>query len=104
MILVVVIRLYLFVSLFCRYISSLAITFCGNTCAEQLARDVFPVLVPLMSGDNPYIQKKVCLAMIKVITLVPEMIEDMVRSLPALLIDNDHGVLISGTFTTNIIM
>ena len=99
MILVVVIRLYLFVSLFCRYISSLAITFCGNTCAEQLARDV-----PLMSGDNPYIRKKVCLTMIKVITLVPEMIEDMVRSLPALLIDNDHGVLISGTFTINIIM
>ena len=104
MILVVVIRLYSLVSLFCRYTSSLAITFCGNTCAEQLARDVFPVLVPLMSGDNPYIRKKVCLAMIKIITLAPELIEDMVRSLPALLIDNDHGVLVSGTYITNLIM
>lgn len=97
MISVVVIRLYSFLLLFYRYLSSLAITFCGNTCAEQLARDVFPVLVPLMSGESPYLRKKACLTMIKIVTLAPELIEDMVRSLPALLIDNDHGVLISGT-------
>ena len=81
----------------CSYISALAITFCGNTCMEPLARDVFPVLVPMLTADTPYIRKKACLTMIKLVTLLPEMIEEMVKTLPTLLIDSDHGVLVSGT-------
>lgn len=49
-----------------------------------------------MHHENPYIRKKVCLSMIKIISVVPELIDDMVKSLPTLLLDNDHGVLISG--------
>lgn len=71
---------------------------------EQLARDVFPVLVSLMTGDNPYIRKKVCLTLIKIVTLASELIEDMVRSLPALLVDNDHGVLVSGMYLTRFLV
>ena len=61
-----------------------------------MARDVFPVVKNLLSCDNPYLKKKACLAMITIIQLVPDMIEDMVRSLPKLLCDSDHGVLVSG--------
>lgn len=75
---------------------SLALTFCGNCCCEPLARDVFPEIVPFMHHENLYIRKKVCLSMIKIVTVVPELIEDMIKSLPTLLLDNDHGVLISG--------
>ena len=76
----------------------MAITFCGNTCVEQLARDVFPELVQLMNSEYAYIRKKVCLALIKIITIVPDLIEGMVRQLPALLVDSDHGVLVSGRY------
>ena len=75
---------------------SLALTFCGNCCCEPLARDVFPEIVPFMHHENLYIRKKVCLSMIKIISVVPELIDDMIKSLPTLLLDNDHGVLISG--------
>ena len=75
---------------------SLALTFCGNCCCEPLARDVFPEIVPFMHHENLYIRKKVCLSMIKIVTVVPELIDDMIKSLPTLLLDNDHGVLISG--------
>ena len=57
-----------------------------------------------MTGDNPYIRKKVCLTLIKIVTLASELIEDMVRSLPALLVDNDHGVLVSGTYLTRFLV
>ena len=63
---------------------------------EQLARDVFPEFVQLMTSEYAYIRKKVCLSLIKIITIVPDLIEGMVRQLPALLVDNDHGVLVSG--------
>ena len=88
--------LFSFVLFIGRYIAGLAITFCGNCCCDPLARDVFPELVPFLTHENPYIRKKVCLSMIKMISLVPDLIEDMVKSLPSLLVSNDHGVLISG--------
>lgn len=70
-------------------------TFCGNRCNEPLARDVFPEVIPLYSSDNPYIRKKACLASIKLISIVPDLLDDMVRSLPTLLNDDNHGVFVS---------
>ena len=84
---------------------SLALTFCGNCCCEPLARDVFPEIVPFMHHENLYIRKKVCLSMIKIVTVVPELTLcfkttplsfDVSSSYTTLLLDNDHGVLISG--------
>ena len=63
-----------------------------------MARDIFPELVTILNGDNPYLRKKVCLTLIKMISIAPDLVEGIVRSLPALLIDNDHGVLIAGSF------
>ena len=37
------------------------------------------------------------------ISVVPELIDDMVKSLPTLLLDNDHGVLISGSIRFSIL-
>ena len=62
-----------------------------------MARDVFPVVKNYLSCDNAYLKKKACLAMTTIVQLVPDMIDDMVRSLPKLLCDSDHGVLVSGT-------
>ena len=96
MIFVTSIRIFFISFIISRYISSLALTFCGNRCNEPLARDVFPEIIPLYTSDNPYLRKKACLATIKLISLVPDLLDDMVRSLPTLLNDDDHGVFVSG--------
>ena len=75
----------------------MALTFCGNRCCDPLARDVFTEILPILSGDNSYLKKKAALALTKIIQLVPDLIEDMVKLLPALLSDSDHGVLVSGS-------
>lgn len=62
-----------------------------------MARDIFSDVLLRMSCSDPFIRKKACLCMISVLTKIPEMVDDMIKSLPTLLSDEDHGVLISGT-------
>lgn len=95
MIFVVQIRYSIFISIIFRYIASLPLTFCGNHCNEPLARDIFPEVVKLFTSDHAYLRKKACLTTIKLFTLVPDLLEDMIRSLPTLLNDSDHGVFVS---------
>lgn len=78
--------------------AGLALTAAANVCSEPMARDIFTDVLSRMSCSNPFLKKKACLCMISVLTKIPEMIEDMIKSLPTLLADEDHGVLISGIF------
>ena len=80
-----------------RYVEGLALTAAANVCSEAMARDIFADVLQKMSSSNPFIKKKACLCMINVLNKVPDMVEDMVKTLPTLLADEDHGVLISGT-------
>lgn len=74
----------------------LALTAAANVCSESMARDIFSDVLQKMSSSNPFIKKKACLCMINILTKIPEMMDDMIKTLPALLADEDHGVLISG--------
>lgn len=80
-----------------RYVEGLALTAAANVCSEAMARDIFADVLQKMSSSNPFIKKKACLCMINVLNKVPDMVEDMIKTLPTLLADEDHGVLISGT-------
>ena len=79
-----------------RYVEGLALTAAANVCSEAMARDIFADVLQKMSSSNPFIKKKACLCMVNVLSKVPDMVEDMIKTLPTLLADEDHGVLISG--------
>lgn len=78
------------------YVAGLALTAAANVCSESMARDIFSDVLLRMSSSDPYLRKKACLCMISVLSKIPEMVDDMIKSLPTLLSDEDHGVLISG--------
>ena len=80
------------------YVVGLALTAAANVCSEAMARDIFTDVLQKLSSSNPFIKKKACLCMINILNKIPEMVEDMMKSLPSLLADEDHGVLISGRF------
>lgn len=80
----------------CRYVVGLALTAAANVCSEAMARDIFTDVLQKLSSSNPFIKKKACLCMISILNKIPEMVEDMMKTLPSLLTDEDHGVLISG--------
>ena len=80
----------------CRYVVGVALTAAANVCSEAMARDIFSDVLQKMSRSNPFIKKKACLCMINILSKIPEMTDDMIKTLPALLADEDHGVLISG--------
>ena len=80
----------------CRYVVGLALTAAANVCSEAMARDIFADVLQKLSSSNPFIKKKACLCMISILNKIPEMVEDMMKTLPSLLADEDHGVLISG--------
>ncbi|OAO12119.1 adaptor protein complex 1, subunit gamma 1 [Blastocystis sp. ATCC 50177/Nand II] len=71
------------------YVAGLALTAAANVCSEAMARDIFT---------------DACLCMVRVLSKVPELTEDMIKSLPTLLGDEDHGVLISATSLTYYIL
>ena len=81
---------------FTSYIAGLALTAATNVCSESMARDIFSDVLLRLSNSDPFIRKKACLCMISVLAKIPEMVEDMIKTLPTLLADEDHGVLISG--------
>ena len=83
-------------NLYISYIAGLALTAATNVCSESMARDIFSDVLLRLSNSDPFIRKKACLCMISVLAKIPEMVEDMIKTLPTLLADEDHGVLISG--------
>lgn len=74
----------------------MALTAAANVCSEAMARDIFADVLQRMNCSDPFLKKKACICMISVLSKVPEMTEDMIKAVPPLLGDEDHGVLISG--------
>ncbi|KAK8824038.1 hypothetical protein WA556_003363 [Blastocystis sp. ATCC 50177/Nand II] len=86
------------------YVAGLALTAAANVCSEAMARDIFTDVLQRMNSTDPFLRKKACLCMVRVLSKVPELTEDMIKSLPTLLGDEDHGVLISATSLTYYIL
>ncbi|KAK8793438.1 hypothetical protein WA158_004797 [Blastocystis sp. Blastoise] len=78
------------------YISGLALTAAGNICSEPMARDIFNDVALRLDSSNPFLKKKACLCLITLLGKVPDLFDNVVKKLPQLIVEEDHGVLISG--------
>ena len=78
------------------YIVGLALTVLGNMSSSDMCRDLFPDLDKCLRNSNSYIRKKASVACIRVITKVPELVEDTVDRIAGLLSDRSHAVMLTG--------
>jgi AP-1 complex subunit gamma-1 len=79
-----------------QYIVGLALAAIGNIGSIEIARDCAPLVEQLLSSSNPYIRKKAALSVTRILKKVPELLENFVPRVKALLVDKNHGVLITG--------
>ena len=78
------------------YIAGLALTAAGNLCSEPMARDILSDVALRLESSNPTLKKKACLCLITLLEKVPDLFENVVRKLPQLIVEEDHGVFLSG--------
>lgn len=78
-----------------QYVVGLALTSVGNLATADMARTLIGDVAKHLSSNNPYIRKKAALAMIRALKRVPELADDYVDKVVALLKDRSHGVLIT---------
>ncbi|CAN4075646.1 unnamed protein product [Withania somnifera] len=79
-----------------QYIVGLALCALGNICSAEMARDLAPEVERLLQFRDPNIRKKAALCSIRIIKKVPDLAENFVNSVAALLKEKHHGVLITG--------
>eukprot|EP01113_Clastostelium_recurvatum_P006468 TRINITY_DN1291_c0_g1_i4.p1 TRINITY_DN1291_c0_g1~~TRINITY_DN1291_c0_g1_i4.p1 ORF type:complete len:891 (-),score=263.42 TRINITY_DN1291_c0_g1_i4:85-2706(-) len=79
-----------------QFIVGLALTALGNIGTTGMARDTAPEVEKLLASTNPYIRKKAALAAIRVLRKVPELLDNFVPRIKALLTERNHGVLLTG--------
>ena len=63
---------------------------------EIMARDLNSSIIPLISNNSKYIKKKVLIAMIKTVSLLPELSEQMADCCEFMIKENNIGVLLAG--------
>ncbi|XP_006340111.1 AP-1 complex subunit gamma-2-like isoform X2 [Solanum tuberosum] len=78
------------------YIVGLALCALGNICSAEMARDLAPEVERLLQFRDPNIRKKAALCSIRIIKKVPDLAENFVNPVAALLKEKHHGVLITG--------
>jgi AP-1 complex subunit gamma-1 len=79
-----------------QYVVGLALAAIGNIASAELARDCAPEVEKLLDASNPYIRKKAALAAIRIIRKVPDLIETFAPKVKGLLMEKNHGVLVTG--------
>ncbi|XP_049391239.1 AP-1 complex subunit gamma-2-like isoform X1 [Solanum stenotomum] len=79
-----------------QYIVGLALCALGNICSAEMARDLAPEVERLLQFRDPNIRKKAALCSIRIIKKVPDLAENFVNPVAALLKEKHHGVLITG--------
>ncbi|TMW99655.1 hypothetical protein EJD97_002206 [Solanum chilense] len=79
-----------------QYIVGLALCALGNICSAEMARDLAPEIERLLQFRDPNIRKKAALCSIRIIKKVPDLAENFVNPVAALLKEKHHGVLITG--------
>jgi len=76
---------------------ALALTAVANISTGEMCRQLSRDVEGLLTSSQSYIKKKACLAGVRVIKLVPELAEDYVPRVRALMEDRNHGVLLTGS-------
>ncbi|CAN1321053.1 AP-1 complex subunit gamma-2 [Linum perenne] len=79
-----------------QYIVGLALCALGNICSAEMARDLAPEVERLLLFRDPNIRKKASLCSIRIIKKVPDLAENFINPVAALLKEKHHGVLITG--------
>ena len=49
------------------YVAGLALTAAANVCSEAMARDIFTDVLQRMNSTDPFLKKKACLCMVRVL-------------------------------------
>lgn len=68
----------------------------GNISSPGIARDLAPEVEKLLGSSQPYIRKKAALCAIRVLRKCPDLMENFVPRIRALLTEKSHGVLVTG--------
>ncbi|CAN1852784.1 AP-1 complex subunit gamma-2 [Linum perenne] len=79
-----------------QYIVGLALCALGNICSAEMARDLAPEVERLLLFRDPNIRKKAALCSVRIIKKVPDLAENFINPVAALLKEKHHGVLITG--------
>ncbi|KAJ9065218.1 clathrin associated protein complex large subunit [Entomophthora muscae] len=81
-------------------IVGLALGTLGNIASVEVARDLTDEVEKLLEHSSPYIRKKAALCAIRIIHKVPDLYEQYINRVPALISDKNHGVMLSGVTLT----
>merc|ERR1712137_388104 len=73
----------------------LALCSLANISSTSIARDLSTEVIKLLSHSNAYIRKKATLCAIRIVRKVPELLEQFVPKVRPMLVERNHGVLIT---------
>jgi AP-1 complex subunit gamma-1 len=79
-----------------QYIVATALNAIGEVATADMCRDSSPEVIKLLSNNNPYIKKKACLALSKIVRKCPELLDTVAEKLNLIFEDKNHGVLLCG--------
>lgn len=79
-----------------QFVGGLALCALGNISSSGIARDLAPEVEKLLAHSNPYLRKKAALAAIRILRKCPDLMENFVPRIRALLNERNHGVLLTG--------
>ncbi|KAI0241872.1 clathrin associated protein complex large subunit [Massospora cicadina] len=82
------------------HIVGLALGTLGTIASAEVARDLTDEVEKLLEHSSAYIRKKAALCAIRIIHKVPELYEQYINRVPALISDKNHGVMLSGVTLT----
>jgi len=78
-----------------QYVVGLGLCSLANISSPSIARDLASEVIKLLQHNNEYIRKKAALCAIRVVRKVPELLEQFVPKVRPLLMERNHGVLIT---------
>ena len=84
-----------------QFIIACALNSIGEISTPDMCRDIYNEVLNCLNSSNPYIKKKACLALIKIIKSSPELLETVAEHLKCIFEDSNHGVLLSGLSLVN---
>ncbi|KAF7458914.1 Adapter-related protein complex 1 gamma 2 subunit [Cryptosporidium felis] len=88
-----------------QYINGLALTTIANTAPKEMCRAVFREVCELLLVGNPFIKKRALIASVHIIRILEDAeIEPFISSIPSLLEDKHHGVLLGTCHMINSII
>lgn len=79
-----------------QFITGLALCALANISSSGIARDLAPEVEKLLASSNSYIRKKAALSAIRILRKCPDLMENFVPKIRALLSERNHGVLLTG--------